>query len=329
MNSEQLQEQACLYVAGALPKDEAQQFEQALRGNHELRALVAGLRDASETIAEGIPQLPPPPGLKQRIFDQIESPRIIAPEFAPPRVSLVTRWVPLALAASFAILCVILLRDRSGSQERAATLAAKVQALEKNSEQFTDQAQTTRAQALQLGALQQQLQTATERLVVLSTQSVAMQTQLGQNEALRKELDAMNRRAGELGALSEALRSQIAELQSAQRVSLMQIALLKSLLENSPDSVGVSVWDKEHQNGTFVADKLPTLADDKDYQLWILDPKYDKPVSAGVFVVDANGHARYDFTPSLPVEKSDRLAVSIERKGGSPQPEGKIVLLTQ
>ena len=329
MISEHLQEQACLYAAGALPPKEARELEAALRRDAELRRLVEELREASALIASGIPQLPPPPGLKQALFDRIDAgaAAVLNPDFRP--VPRAFSWISLAAAACFAGLCLVLVWNGRSTKQQTAELADKIKVLEAGSEKLTDQTYTVQTQAGQITLLQQQLQSAAQRLITLSTQTLALQNQAGQTEVLRRELDAMNRRANDLSTLSDALRAQIAELQSAQRISLMQISLLKSLLEDSPDSVGVSVWDKEHQKGVFVADKLPTLPDDKTYQLWILDPKYTMPVSAGVFVVDATGRARVEFTPTLPVDRSDRLAVSIERTGGVPQPEGKIVLLTQ
>ena len=43
------------------------------------------------------------------------------------------------------------------------------------------------------------------------------------------------------------------------------------------------------QRGVFVVQNLKPLPADKDYQLWVIDPKYPTPVSAGVFQVDADG----------------------------------------
>jgi anti-sigma-K factor RskA len=332
MTREQRQEQACLHAVGALPPDEVRDLEEAMRQDPALRAEFESWRDVSDSVALGIPQVPPPPGLKQKIFAQLDAapPLTVLPtsELVSPR-RVIPLWMPLAAAAAIVLLGTILVGNRETAREESRQLAAKIQALEDNAAKLAEQSRTVEKQSGQIQVLQQQLQTAVERTLTLSTQSVALQNQLRQAEALKRDLDAMNQRANQLSKDSDILRAQLAELQSAQRVSLMQITLLKSLLDGSPDSAGVSVWDKEHQKGIFVADKLPPLADDKTYQLWILDPKYTTPVSAGIFAVDDQGHARVEFTPALPVDRSDRLAVSIERRGGAPQPEGRIVLLTQ
>lgn len=332
MTREQRQEQACLHSVGALPADEARDFAEAMRHDAALRGEFESWRDVSDSVALGIPQVAPPPGLKQKIFAQLDAAPPLAILPAPEPVlarRVIPLWMPLAAAAAVVLLGTILVGNREVAREESRQLAAKVQVLEENAAKLADQTRLVDKQSGQIQILQQQLQAAADRALTLNTQSVALQSQLRQAEALKRDLDAMNQRANKLSADSDILRAQLAELQSAQRVSLMQITMLKSLLEGSPDSAGVSVWDKEHQKGIFVADKLPPLPNDKTYQLWVLDPKYTTPVSAGTFTVDDNGHARVEFTPALPVDRSDRLAVSIERRGGVPQPEGRIVLLTQ
>ena len=332
MTKEQRQEQVCLHAVGALPADEVAGLEEVLRHDRALRAEFEAWRDVSDSLAMSIPQVAPPPGLKQKIFAQLDAapPLTILPAPEPlPLRRVIPLWMPLAAAAAVVLLGTILVGNRETAREESRQLAAKVQALEDHAAKLADQTHLADKQSGQIQILQQQLQAAADRALTLNTQSIALQSQLRQAEALKRDLDAMNQRANKLSADSDLLRAQLAALQSAQRVSLMQITMLKSLLEGSPDSAGVSVWDKEHQKGVFVADKLPPLTDDKTYQLWVLDPKYTTPVSAGTFSVDETGHARVEFTPSLPVDSSDRLAVSIERKGGVPQPEGRIVLLTQ
>ena len=74
-------------------------------------------------------------------------------------------------------------------------------------------------------------------------------------------------------------------------------------------------------------EKLPALAPDKDYQLWLIDPQYPIPVDGGVFTVDpASGAASYAFKAGKPVRAITKFAVSLERKGGVPRAEGPMVL---
>ncbi len=73
MINEQLQEQASLYVLGALPADERVAFEAALRGNKELRELLRDLQRAAGSLAIATPQVALPPGLKDKVLRRIES----------------------------------------------------------------------------------------------------------------------------------------------------------------------------------------------------------------------------------------------------------------
>jgi anti-sigma-K factor RskA len=113
-------------------------------------------------------------------------------------------------------------------------------------------------------------------------------------------------------------------------VSHLEIAHLDSLAGRSSPTRATAIWNQALQEGVFSAEKLPAPAPDKDYQLWIIDPKYPDPVSAGIFAVDARtGEARLHFRPSRPIATAAKFAVSCERKGGRPKPEGPIVLLSE
>jgi anti-sigma-K factor RskA len=127
---------------------------------------------------------------------------------------------------------------------------------------------------------------------------------------------------------------QLADLQEQIKtsgdLSRLEIAKLVSLLGNSPQARAVAVWDQATQQGVLTVENLPALAADKDYQLWVIDPKYPDPVSGGVFTVDAHtGTARLAFHPGQLIATAAKFAVSCERKGGRPKPEGPIVLLSE
>jgi anti-sigma-K factor RskA len=127
---------------------------------------------------------------------------------------------------------------------------------------------------------------------------------------------------------------QLADLQEQIKTnrdfSRLEIARLVSLLGHSPQARAIAVWDPALQQGVLTVEKLPALAADQDYQLWVIDPKYPDPVSSGVFTVDARtGTARIAFHPGQLIATAAKFAVSCERKGGRPKPEGPIVLLSE
>lgn len=68
MISELLQDQASLYVLGALPPDEQRGLEAEMRVNRELWALVQQLERTAGLVAKSLPQTLPPPRLKSKIL---------------------------------------------------------------------------------------------------------------------------------------------------------------------------------------------------------------------------------------------------------------------
>lgn len=90
---------------------------------------------------------------------------------------------------------------------------------------------------------------------------------------------------------------------------------------------GVAVWNSATQEGILRVEKLPTIAGDQTYHLWVIDPAEPTPLDAGVFGIDAaSGNARVAFRLSKPVSNSPKFIVSLERKSGASKPEDPIVL---
>jgi len=82
--SEQQQEQASLYVAGALSADEQRAFEAELRGSADLRKLVRGLQQAADALALATPPACLPGGLKENLLRRIETRAIAGSRAAEP-----------------------------------------------------------------------------------------------------------------------------------------------------------------------------------------------------------------------------------------------------
>jgi anti-sigma-K factor RskA len=141
-------------------------------------------------------------------------------------------------------------------------------------------------------------------------QAVTLQTQLQTSLA---ETEASN------GALNR--------LREQNSLSRMEIATLRSSLEEYKQGVAVVVWDSNKRQGVLKLEKMPPLDPQKDYQLWVVDTKNPAPVDAGVVKVDQSGFAQVDFKPVDPVSEATKFALSVERKGGVPRGEGPIVLI--
>ena len=84
-------------------------------------------------------------------------------------------------------------------------------------------------------------------------------------------------------------------------------------------------WSEKAKTGMILAGNLAPLPPDKQYELWVFSE--GKPVAAGVFDVDPSGRALFE-SPNLPgVVLAQNFAVTIEPRGGVPQPTGPIVLV--
>lgn len=143
----------------------------------------------------------------------------------------------------------------------------------------------------------------------------------------------------EISTQEEVIQEQqvrISELQSEieQKEELLSILesrevdlVLMSGMEANPNGYGKVIWDSESNRALLQVSNLPAVPSDKDYQLWII--KNNKPVSAGVFTV--NDPEKDSFFKIEEMEASeqtaDAFAITMEPKGGMPQPTGDMYLM--
>jgi anti-sigma-K factor RskA len=123
------------------------------------------------------------------------------------------------------------------------------------------------------------------------------------------------------------LRREVSTLREQDALSRTRIATLSAQTEAYAKVLAVVVWDEEKQRGVVKLDQLAPAAADHDYQLWMIDPKRAAPVSAGVVPVNDSGLVQASFRPAEHMPAGVKFAVSIERKGGAPAPEGPIILM--
>jgi anti-sigma-K factor RskA len=117
MITDDLQDQAALYVLRSLSADETAAFEDSLRNDLELRALVCDLREAAGDLGRSVPAKRPPAELKQRVLREIAlEKQARSPRSTTPAVN----WLPWAIAAAFIALCAILVVDRTRLQRDLA-----------------------------------------------------------------------------------------------------------------------------------------------------------------------------------------------------------------
>ena len=88
-------------------------------------------------------------------------------------------------------------------------------------------------------------------------------------------------------------------------------------------------WDSNPRTAAVTRMPSPSGTGQLTFKLTFCD-QFPSPVSAGTFVVDpVTGEAHVVFRADKPVNAIAKFAVSLERKGGVPKPEGPIVLISQ
>ncbi len=137
---------------------------------------------------------------------------------------------------------------------------------------------------------------------------------------LNQQLAEREQRIAELQKQLEEQSEEIAWLRDPS----VQLALLTGL-QPAPQAKGKMLWNPSVSRGMFYVNFLPRLSAEKAYQLWVIGNQ--GPVSAGVFSPNEQGNAvvtisRIEGT----ADGALQFAVTIEPRGGVPQPTGSMVL---
>lgn len=121
--------------------------------------------------------------------------------------------------------------------------------------------------------------------------------------------------------------------QKNEILNILQSPVLKVVVMNgldvNPQGYGKIIWDPQRNFAILQVSKLPSSSADKDYQLWYLDQK-KKPVSAGVFSLTEQQEHYFKIVELSPIERTKEItafAITLEPKGGVPQPTGAMYLL--
>jgi anti-sigma-K factor RskA len=164
----------------------------------------------------------------------------------------------------------------------------------------------------------------TDEVARLSSQNSELQTQKAFAETEQQRLLAQ---ATKWEAERDAMERQLSDLRKRDALSELKIAALKAQVKAYANVVAVSVWDEEKQQGLVRFKNLPQAASGKDYQMWVIDPAQKAPISAGLLPAGEGGAMNLTYRPGQKVGTANAFAISVEKKGGSPTPQGQIVLV--
>ena len=138
---------------------------------------------------------------------------------------------------------------------------------------------------------------------------------------LQNEISALNDR---LAAQSESLEQIITNLPQTNPSNVITVSLKGT--EVQPQVQGQLIVDPNSQSAVLVISGLSQLEAGKTYQVWLING--GAPVSAGLLTVDENGQGVLILTSEEAIGAFNTLGISIEPEGGSPQPTGDIVVLS-
>lgn len=103
--------------------------------------------------------------------------------------------------------------------------------------------------------------------------------------------------------------------------------VMLSGMEVNPEGYGKVIWDTKNQQALLQVSHLPVVPPNKEYQLWLIID--NKPVSAGVFSVSTGDDKffKIDHVNKADEKSADAFAITLEPKGGMPQPTGEMYLM--
>jgi anti-sigma-K factor RskA len=93
-----------------------------------------------------------------------------------------------------------------------------------------------------------------------------------------------------------------------------------------PQAQGQLIADPTKNSAVLVIDGLGQLEPGKTYQVWLIDAS--GPKNAGLLSVDSKGQAVLIVTSEETIGSFQSLGISVEPDGGSQQPTGEIVVLS-
>jgi len=292
MINENQEELAALEALHLLEGEEKARFDREAAQNPELLRRVDELRAAAAALAHVAPPAEPPSGLKERILASAEGRGQAGEPSKEPR-----RLLSFPVLIGWSVAACFVLTTAWTAQLYFSAIARNALLVEQ--QRLADD---------ELQAARNRIES--ERLLDNRELELAKQ---GEEEARR-----------EVAVLAQKMKD-------SDDLAKMKIAALVSLAGDSPQALAIAVWDPANQRGVLSVEKLPAALSGRDYQLWVIPTGAGSaPVSAGIIQVDpATGAGRTTFTAVRPIAAVAKFAISLEPKGGSISPVGKIVLASQ
>ena len=137
---------------------------------------------------------------------------------------------------------------------------------------------------------------------------------------LQEQISSLNE---QVTAQSQSLDALIQNLPQSEQSEVITVSLNST--EDQPRPLGQLIANPNDRSAVVVISGLPPLEPGQTYQVWLIG---DAPVSAGLLTVDENGQSVLIVTSEESIGSFNSLGISIEPAGGSIEPTGEIVVLS-
>jgi len=119
-----------------------------------------------------------------------------------------------------------------------------------------------------------------------------------------------------------SIQSEATELKQGNALMGLRLATLEAKDATYSGAKVIVAWDPHAHRGVISLQNLPLPPAGHDYQLWVLDPKAEVPINAGLIMADT---ASRSFSVQPVSTSGPGFAISLEPSGGQPTPTGPIL----
>jgi anti-sigma-K factor RskA len=149
------------------------------------------------------------------------------------------------------------------------------------------------------------------------------------SQSLEEDMRGQSRTIARQQSTIEQLKSEVQrkeELLTILEAREVDLVMMAGTENTNPNGYGKVVWDKQGGRALLQVANMPVVPSDKDYQLWFI--VNGQPISAGVFAVDDPQRDNFFKIEQLRSDaREGAFAITMEPKGGVPQPTGDMYLL--
>ena len=284
------------YALGALDGDELREMEEHLAGGcEECRRQLPLWQGDLEELAATVAPVEPSEMTRARVLR-------LAGNRPVPALAPASRRTPWWLAAAAIVLLGLAVWGVAGQLHLRKELGSEARSL-----------------AAERDRLQRQVEVLSSEVGRLRIEAREAQSLVAERDRLLRQVEVLNR---EMGRVRTEVVQAKQDLQVLAAPGVQSVALAG--LGPAPGAKGHTYVNPSTRSALFYAFDLPTLPDEKTYELWFIAA--GKPVSAGTFAVDARGRASLRVDRMSDTQRIEAWAVTVEPRGGVPKPTGAFVL---